>query len=68
MSGWVKVRGRDIINAIRAANVPSDGMVNNESLWVPSWVKEAIDLYYKNNGFADLKLHEFLSKVNPNPR
>lgn len=62
---WVKVVGIHIINAIRESKVPYDGMVHNDSTWVPEWVKNAVMLYNKSDGYAGLTLAEFLRKMTP---
>lgn len=64
--GWIKIKGNaDLLNAIRAAKVPQDGMVVLNSMYVPRWVKEALDLYNSNEGYAEMGLTEFLFRMNP---
>lgn len=66
MAGWVKLAGNpDVIQAIKEAGVPSDGLVVNWQTWVPRWVKDAVTLYQKSGGYADMTLAQFLQKMRP---
>ncbi len=64
IGGYVKINMdamlRDIL--IRQG-LKADKMIGQA--WVPRWVKNAIELYRKNDGFAGLSLEEFLSNMRP---
>ena len=65
----VKSMGYEIIddtalsNAVRKSGIPYEVRPSMLDMWVPGWVAGAIKEYSKNNGFANLELHEFLKQM-----
>jgi hypothetical protein len=35
------------------------------AMWIPSWVEDAVQKFEENDGFAGMKLYNFLRKMNP---
>lgn len=64
MSGWVKIHGVLIVKAIQEANLPHDGQMLLDCTYAPRWIKEAVDLFYKGDGYADMSLTEYLRRIN----
>lgn len=66
-NGWVKISvSNDLRTSLKQAGVWSDKMKDNmPAVWVPRWVRDAIKIYNKGEGFAGLSLTEFLSSMNP---
>lgn len=46
-------------------NASSFQKVDGKYLWVPRWVENAINTYLKNEGYAGMKLSEFVDRTNP---
>lgn len=66
-NGWVKIHVDHTLRAtLKQAGVWSDKMKDSMSqVWVPRWVRDAVKLYNKGEGFAGLSMAEFLSSMNP---
>ena len=63
--GWVKMSlPFDLYWRIKEANIKT-GQYYIGGVWIPRWVREAIELYGKTEDFAGLSLVEFLSGLKP---
>jgi hypothetical protein len=64
--GWVKITNPQYVAAIRESKVADvDGLHHIQFVYVPRWVKGAIQAYEKFPGYAGLTLAEFLQKSQP---
>jgi len=66
-NGWVKMSvDSNLRDSLKKAGVWSDKMKDHmHTVWVPRWVRDAVKLYNKGEGFAGLSMSEFLSSMNP---
>lgn len=62
-AGWQTVSLSHYINAIKKAGVDFEVRATGFTVWIPPWVSGAISKYEEKDGYAGLKLHEFLTKI-----
>lgn len=62
-AGWQQVSLGQHINAIKKAGIEFEVRATGFAMWIPPWVQSAIATYEEKNGYAGLKLEEFLAKL-----
>ncbi len=64
VGGYVKMpMDNELKGVLLRQGLKCDKMIGNA--WVPRWVKNAVDIYKKGDGFAGLSLEEFLASMRP---
>jgi hypothetical protein len=63
--GYVELSSGPDIAAVRAAGVDIEFRPSGYSIWAPPWVGNAIDAYRANQGFAGMKMGEFITRMKP---
>lgn len=62
---WQPVEDGPEIRAIREAGIAMELRPNGFTMWAPPWVKDAMEQFKRNNGFAGMSLTEYLNKMKP---
>ncbi len=64
--GWVKISmDAELKTILMRSGILRDKMIMPGAAWVPKWVKDAINMYHKGEGFAGLSLEDFLANMRP---